>query len=76
MKSIILRKPSIMRNDRGMVAYLRVAEVATKLALESEEVAQQYEFLKTSGEMIKKAAKAGGFFSVEGMRRWLDNNKK
>ena len=72
MKTIIIRKPKFMRNDVGMKDYLNVAGILSKEANRSElTLDQQVTFLKEAGECLNKAAKAGGFFSVGDMHKWL-----
>ena len=75
MKTIIIRKPKFMRNDVGMKNYLDVATTITKEANRPElTLDQKVDFLKKAGECLNKAAKAGGFFSVGDMRKWLENH--
>lgn len=73
---IIIRKPKFMRSLLGMRAYLHVAESYTHLASITNDADRRYEYLCASGELINKAAKAGGFFTVKDMIRWFDSKEK
>ena len=76
MKTIIFRKPKFMRSDIAMKAFIDVAECISKTMCKSElTLDEQYEMLKTIGECINEAAKAGGFFSTKDFIKWMEIQK-
>lgn len=74
---IIIRKPRFMRNsDSVMNLYLDVAKRFLELSiLPTITVDERYEILKNAGQCLRKAAKAGGFFSVRSMQAYLESPK-
>ena len=72
---IIIRKPKFLRNDNAMVAYLTVAKSQAMIAANLKKDAERLYWLEQSGIYIAKAAKAGGFFRVEDMCKYLDQQK-
>lgn len=76
MKPIIIRKPSFMRNDIAMKAYIEVADVISKEACRPDlSPEQRVEFLRICGECVNKAAEAGGFRNAGDMYKWLESQK-
>lgn len=72
---IIIRKPRFLRNDNAMAAYLIVARSQATIAANSLKDADQLYWLEQAGISITKAAKFGGFFMVEDMCKYLDQQK-
>lgn len=72
MMTIIIRKPKFMRSDIAMKGYIDVAASFSKEACRPELTPEQrYEMLRSAGECLNKAAKAGGFRNVRDLDKWL-----
>lgn len=68
----IIRKPKFMRSDEAMKAYLKAADIIYDEAFRPDiDPDQKYELMKKGCECFRKAAKAGGFFSIGDLHRWL-----
>lgn len=74
---LIIRKPRCMRNsDSIMHVYLDVAMRFIELStVPTVTVEERYEILKNASDCLKKASKAGGFFSVRSMQAYLEAPK-
>lgn len=72
----IIRLPKFLRNDCLMKAWMDMAETISKEAARPEiDPTQRYELLKTAGQCINKAAKAGGFLRTKDFLDWLETHK-
>lgn len=72
-----LRKPkAIRKSDIVMNVYLDAARKFTELAsMSTATVEEKYEVLKEAASCMKKASKAGGFFSIKGLQEYLEAPK-
>mgnify|MGYP007000686343 CR=1 FL=1 len=72
---IIIRKPKFMRSSAAMWGYLTVAKSCAVIATNSLKNEDKLYWMDQSGMFINKAAKAGGFFRVKDMCKYLDQQK-
>lgn len=76
MKPIIIRKPKFMRNDKAMWLQLSIATSIMEVACKPDVTPEhQVDLLKKAGKCLNDAAKAGGFFNVSDMHKWLTTHK-
>lgn len=75
---IIIRKPRTKGWQALMSAYIMVAYYAfeaSDLCRKSGDADKMYKFVLKGSENLNRAAKAGGFFSVLDMFKWIENQK-
>lgn len=79
MKTIILRKPKFMRNDKWMLGLMETASScadAASIMQKHDDIEACYEFMSKAGDCLNLAAKAGGFFRTKDFFRWLELQKE
>ena len=72
---IIIRKPKFMRSDAGMAALFEVAKAQIIIGENTLKNEDKLYWFGEAGKSITKAAKLGGFFSVQDMCKYLDQQK-
>ena len=75
MTTLVFRKPEFMRSDIAMREYLNVAEAILKEVDKTQNIDERYYFMTRAFDCIKKAAKAGGFLSVDDLFKWLKRGR-
>jgi hypothetical protein len=76
MKTIIIRKPKFMRDDKLMEGHIAIAkgiaETIEQVGIVSAEMQGMFTEMNYHWN---KAAQAGGFFRIEDFWRWMDEQK-
>lgn len=72
MKTLIIRKPKFMRDDRAMLMWVNIAELVTK-EMDNPELTldQKFDLLTKLGECFSNAAKVGGFLRRRDFINWM-----
>lgn len=75
MIKFILRKPKFMRDDKHMQELIDTAEMCVKAIDRARDAEEKDYFATYAALFFERAARAGGFLTMNGFIKWFDNQK-
>lgn len=75
MIKFILRKPKFMRDDKRMQELIETAERCVKAVDYARDAEEKDYFATYAALFFERAARAGGFLTMNGFIKWFDNQK-